>query len=91
MKYLLLIILAILLNACGSAMVLKTERVEPDGTKVKVTLKSDREYANFDLLYDPETKKLEIHASEVKTGPDAWAPIVGKLVDKLPVIPVVPN
>ncbi len=65
-------------------MTLKTKRVEADGSKVEVSLKSKREYANFDLTYNPETKEIEVHASEVKTGPDAWAPIVGKLVDKLP-------
>ncbi len=85
MKIIILLVLAILLSSC-SAMTLKTHRVEPDGTIVKVFLKSKREYANFRLRYNPDTKQLEIDASEVKTGPDAWAPIVGKLIDKLPAV-----
>ncbi len=82
-----IVVLAILLSACSSAMVLKTHRVEPDGTVVDVSLKSNREYANFELRYNPETKQLEIKATDVKTGPDAWAPIVGRLIDRLPDIP----
>ncbi len=82
-----IVVLAILLSACSSAMVLKTERVMPDGTKFKVTVKSDRVYKNFELRADLENKTLEVKATDVKTGPDAWAPIVGKLLDRLPDIP----
>ena len=73
-----------LLSTGCSAMTLTTHRVEPDGTVVDVNLKSKREYANFELKYNPETKQLEITATEVKTGPDAWAPVVDKLIDRLP-------
>ena len=83
-----IILSAIILFGSGcSAMTLKTHRVLEDGSVVDVTLKSDREYAYFELTYNPETKVLEITASEVKTGPDAWAPVVNKLVDKIPNVP----
>jgi len=88
MRILLIVFLAILLNACGSAMVLKTERVEADGSETKVSLKSNREYKEFELRYNPDTKTLEIRASDVSTGPNEWAPVFGKLVDKIPDVPI---
>jgi len=73
----------LLLSGC-SAMTLKTHRVEADGSVVDVQLKSKREYAYFKFRYNPETKQLEIDATEVKTGPNEWAPVMSKLVDKIP-------
>ena len=83
MKYIIIVILAIVLNAC-SAMVLKTKRVETDGTMIEVDLRSDREYESFEAIYDFETHSLIIRATDVKTGPDAWAPVIDKLLDKIP-------